>query len=254
MARTISVSNQKGGVGKTTTTAAVAVGLRRKGYRVLAIDLDPQGNLSFSLGADSESGASIYNVLKGEVKAQFAIQRASAVDVITANILLSGIELEFTNTGREYLLKEALEPLQPLYDYILIDTPPALSILTVNAFTVSNSIIVPMLSDIFSLQGIAQLNDTVQRVKRYCNPNLTFAGILLTHCNPRTLLAAEIRGTAEMISEELQIPIFDTFIRSSVAVSESQSLQRSLFEYSPRNVAAQDYLALVNEIIQQERQ
>lgn len=249
MAITISVSNQKGGVGKTTTTAAVAVGLRRKGYRVLAIDLDPQGNLSFSLGADGETGATIYHVLKGEAKAQFAIQRANAVDVIAANIMLSGIELEFTNTGREYLLMEALEPLQPLYDYILIDTPPALSILTVNAFTASNSIIVPMLSDIFSLQGIAQLHDTVLRVKRYCNRSLSFAGILLTHCNPRTLLATEIRGTAEMIAQELDIPMFKTFIRSSIAVSEAQSLQKSLFDYAPKNIAAQDYLSLVNELL-----
>lgn len=251
MAKIISISNQKGGVGKTTTTAVLAAAFKKRGFRVLAIDLDPQGNLSFCLGADTnEITASIYNVLRGEVQTRFAIQHPATADVISANILLSGIELEFTNMGREYLLREALKVVAPHYDFILIDTPPALGILTINAFTASDWIVVPMLSDIFSLQGIAQLHDTVERVKTYCNTQLQFAGILLTHCNPRTLLSAEIRGTAEMIAQELGIPMFDTYIRSSIVVSEAQSLQRDLLEYAPRNGAAMDYLALVDELLQ----
>ena len=250
MGKVITFSNQKGGVGKTTTTAAVAAGLRRRGFGVLAVDLDPQGNLSFCLGADGgELCASIYNVLKGEISIEAAIQRTKTVDVIASNILLSGIELEFTSSGREYLMREALEPIRTRYDYILIDSPPALSILTVNAFTASDLIVVPMLSDIFSLQGIAQLHDTVERVRAYCNPSLRYAGILLTRCMPRTLLASEIRGTAEMISAELHIPIFKTSIRSSIAVCEAQSLQQDLFSYSPKNPAAMDYKALVDEML-----
>ena len=194
MSKVISVSNQKGGVGKTTTTCNLAAGLKKKGFRVLVIDLDPQGNLGFSMGADVENSATIYDVLKGEIKTQFAIQRTETTDLIPSSILLSGIELEFTNTGREYLLKEAIKPIQEFYDYILLDTPPALGILTINAFTASDTIVVPMLSDIFSLQGIAQLYETVERVKKYCNPNLTIAGILLIRYNPRTLLGREIRG------------------------------------------------------------
>lgn len=250
MSKVVSMANQKGGVGKTTTTGALAAGFRAKGLRVLAIDLDPQGNLTFSLGGDNETSATIYDVLRGEVKAQHAIQHAPVCDLIGANILLSGIELEFTNTGREYLLREAIAPLLPLYDYVLIDTPPALGVLTVNAFTASDYIVVPMLSDIFSLQGITQLYETVERVRKYCNQNITFAGILLNRSNPRTLLSTEIRGTAELISESLKIPLFDTFIRSSVTISEAQSLQRSLFDYSPRNGAVKDYAALADELLE----
>jgi len=249
MAKVISISNQKGGVGKTTTTCSLAAGLKKRGYRVLAIDLDPQGNLGFSVGADSETSASIYDVLKGEVKTQYAIQKTDSMDIIISSILLSGIELEFTNTGREFLLKETIRPIQPFYDYILLDTPPALGILTINAFTASDTIIVPMLSDIFSLQGIAQLYETVERVKKYCNPNLSIAGILLTKFNPRTRLSREVRGTAELIANDLHIRLFDSYIRGSVSASEAQSLQQNVFDYDSRSHIAQDYGKLIDELL-----
>jgi chromosome partitioning protein len=183
MGKVISISNQKGGVGKTTTTGAIAAGFKLKGFKVLCVDLDSQSNLSFSAGAETEDCPTIYEVLKEEVKTSFSIQRTESFDIIASNILLSGIELEFTQTGREFLLKEALSSVKDKYDYIFIDTPPALSILTVNAFTASDYIIIPMLSDIFSLQGIAQLSETIKRVKTYCNPNLKIEGILLTKFN-----------------------------------------------------------------------
>jgi chromosome partitioning protein len=249
MSKVISVSNQKGGVGKTTTTCNLAAGLKKKGFRVLVIDLDPQGNLGFSIGADVETSATIYDVLKGDVKTQFAIQKTDTADLISSSILLSGIELEFTNTGREFLLKEAIKPIQDLYDYILLDTPPALGILTINAFTASDYIVVPMLSDIFSLQGIAQLYETVERVKKYCNPNLTIAGILLTRYNPRTLLGREIRGTVELIAKDLNIGIFESSIRSSVVASEAQSIQDNLIDYAPRSSIAKDYLNFTEELL-----
>lgn len=252
MARVISVSNQKGGVGKTTTTCSLAAGLKKRGFRVLAVDLDPQGNLGFSIGADTENSATIYDVLKGEIKTQFAIQKTAAMDVIISSILLSGIELEFTDTGREYLLKEALRPVMDHYDYIFIDTPPALGILTINAFTASDFIVVPMLSDIFSLQGISQLYETVERVKKYCNPHISIAGILLTKFNPRTLLGREIRGTAELIAKDLHIRLFDSFIRNSVAASEAQSVQQDIFDYAPRNSSVvRDYNHLIDELLAQ---
>ncbi|XOQ49600.1 MAG: Sporulation initiation inhibitor protein Soj [Eubacteriales bacterium] len=252
MSSVISISNQKGGVGKTTTTCSLAAGLKKRGFRVLMIDLDPQGNLGFSVGADTDICATIYDVLKGDVKTQFAIQKSDTADLIVSSILLSGIELEFTNTGREYLLKEALKPIMDLYDYILIDTPPALGILTINAFTASDTIIVPVLSDIFSLQGIGKLYETVERVKKYCNPNLDIAGILLTKFNPRTHLCKEIRGTAAMIAEDLNIRLFDTYIRSSVAASEAQSVQQNILDYSPRNNIAKDYQSFTDEFLKKE--
>ncbi len=249
MGSVIAVSNQKGGVGKTTTTGALAAALAKRNQKVLAIDLDPQGNLSFSMGAENEGVVTSYEVLTGEATARSAIQQTAVVDLIPANILLSGAELQFTGHGREFLLRNSLRPVQNLYDYILIDTPPALSVLTVNAFTAANSIIVPMLSDIFSLQGITQLYDTVTHVKTYLNPALCFEGILLTRFAPRTTLATEVKGTAEMVSCELDIPLFHTCIRSSVAVTEAQALQRNILQYAPRNIAMKDYLALADEIL-----
>lgn len=252
MSRVISISNQKGGVGKTTTVCSLAAGLKKKGFRVLMIDLDPQGNLGFSVGAETETCATIYDVLKGDVKTQFAIQKSDTADIIISSILLSGIELEFTNTGREYLLKEALKPILGLYDYIILDTPPALGIITINAFTASDTVVVPMLSDIFSLQGIAKLYETVERVKKYCNPSLTISGILLTKFNPRTLLSREIRGTAELIAQDLNIPLFNSYIRSSVVVSEAQSIQQNILDYSPKNNIAKDYLKFTDELLEKE--
>lgn len=249
MSKVISVSNQKGGVGKTTTTCNLAAGLKKKGFRVLVIDLDPQGNLGFSIGADIDTNATIYDVLKGDVKTQFAIQKTETADIIASSILLSGIELEFTNTGREFLLKEAIKPIQDYYDYILLDTPPALGILTINAFTASDTIIVPMLLDIFSLQGIAQLYETVERVKKYCNSSLTIAGILLTKFNPRTLLGREIRGTTELIAHDLNITLFNSYIRSSVVASEAQSIQRNLLDYAPKSSIAKDYVQFIDELL-----
>ncbi|MCR4925530.1 MAG: AAA family ATPase [Clostridiales bacterium] len=252
MAKIYSISNQKGGVGKTTTTSSIAAALKERGYKVLVIDLDPQGNLGFCLGADIDNKPSIYEVLKGELKTQFAVQKVDAADIIISSILLSAIELEFTNTGREFLMKEALANIKDYYDYILIDTPPNLGILTVNAFTASDAIIVPMLSDIFSLQGIAQLFETVERVRKYCNPKLYFAGILLTKFNKQALLSREVLGTAELIANDLHIPIFKTQIRSSIKMSEAQSLQQTIMEYAPKNNVAKDYNAFVEELLTME--
>lgn len=250
MAKVISISNQKGGVGKTTTTGTVAAGFKLKGYKVLCVDLDPQSNLSFSSGAETEDCPTIYEILKGEVKTSFSIQKMPSFDIISSNILLSGIELEFTQTGREYLLKEALNTVSDRYDYIFIDTPPALSVLTVNAFTASDYIIIPMLADIFSLQGIAQLAETIDRVRKYCNPKLKVEGIVLTKYNKRTILGREIKGTAELIAEQLNTSIFNSTIRSSVAIMEAQTNQQDIYNYSPKNAVARDYKNLVEELIE----
>ncbi len=250
MAATIVLSNQKGGVGKTTSAYALASLLKARGFRVLAVDMDPQGNLSFSLGAETEGSATIYDVLKGELKPRYAVQKTPVVDLIPANILLSSIELEFTGAKREFLLKAALDSLKPYYDYILIDSPPALGILTVNAFTAADYVLVPMLSDIFSLQGITQLDETIRRVKSYCNPDLEVLGVFLTKHNSRTRFSREVKGTLDMVAQDLEMPVLDTFIRESVALREAQSLQQSVLEYAPGCNAAKDYESLVEELFQ----
>jgi len=249
MAKTICITNQKGGVGKTTTTYALGLGLRKKGYKVLIVDLDPQGNLSFSVGAETEESITIYEVLKGEYNAEEAIQHTPIIDIIPSNIVLSGVDLEFTHTGREFLLREALSNVQNIYDYIIVDTPPSLNILTVNAFALSNKIIIPMIADIFSLQGIAQLYETIDRVKRYCNSSINIEGILLTRYNKRIILSSEIKGTAEMIAKELNTTVFNTHIRSSISIQEAQTKQENLYEYAPRNSAVMDYMQFVEELL-----
>lgn len=250
MAVTIAVSNQKGGVGKTTSAYVLATLLKDRGYRVLAVDMDPQGNLSFSMGADIDSSATVYDMLKGELKPRYAVCRSSLVDIIPSNILLSGIELEFTGARREFLLKDALSSLESSYDYILIDSPPALGILTVNAFTAADYVLVPMLSDIFSLQGITQLDETVRRVKKYCNPDIRILGVFLTKHNPRTRFSREVVGTLQMVAEDLGMPVLDTYIRESVALREAQSVQQSVLEYAPGCNALKDYEKLMEELFQ----
>ena len=248
MATIITVTNQKGGVGKTTTTSSLAVILKHKGYKVLAVDMDPQGNMSFCLGADTVMNATIYDVLRGEIRPQFAIQHTNTVDVIPSNILLSGIELEFTNMGREYLLKSALNSIQQFYDYILIDTPPALSILTVNALVASTHVIIPMISDIFSIQGIVQLVESIGKVRELCNPELVIGGVLMNKYNGRILLNKEVKGAAEKVFTDLEIPMFKSTIRNSIAIAEAQASQKDIVSYNPKNGIIRDYISLVSEM------
>jgi len=218
----LSIANQKGGSSKTTTTQAMAALLKQQGKRVLSVDLDAQANLSFAYGADIEDTPTMYNVLKGEVSAADILQHTESGDILPANILLSGADTEFTSTGREYLLKESLQEISKQYDYVLIDCPPSLSVLTINAFVASDFIIVPALADVFSLQGIAQLNNTISSVKKYCNPGLKIAGILLTRFNQRANLSAHVRDKLDAATKSMDTILFKTVIRSSIIVQESQ--------------------------------
>lgn len=247
MAKVIAFTNQKGGVGKTTTAAAFCGVLSAKGKKVLAIDLDPQGNLSFSLGANYE-GLTIHDVLVGKISIHEAIQTTSNCDVIPANILLSGLELELSSMGREYVLKEKIAPIKKFYDYIIIDTPPALSILTINSYTACNDLIIPMTPEILSLQGISQLKDTIVAVKKYYNKSLNLRGILLTKYNERMLLTKEVEELASIVAGQLGSKVLDTRISISVAVAEAPAHQMSIVKYSPRSKASKDYVKVVDEL------
>lgn len=253
MATVIAVTNQKGGVGKTTTCSALCGCLASMNKRVLAIDLDPQGNLSFSLGADSDDCYTVYDVFKGAVAIYDTIQHTSCCDVVPANILLSGAELELTSVGREYILREQLSSVINDYDYIIIDTPPALSILTINAYTASNQLIIPMVAEILSLQGIAQLKETIFAVKKYYNKSLEIRGILLNKYNPRLILTKEVEDLANLIAEQLDTDVFAQKISNSVVIAEAPAHAKTIIEYAPRSKAAKEYIDLLYEILGMEK-
>lgn len=251
MAKVITFTNQKGGVGKTTTAAAFCGAFVAKGKKVLAIDLDPQGNLSFSLGADDDE-YTIHDVLIGKVSIHEAIQTTHNCDVIPSNILLSGLELELSSVGREYILKEKLAPIMKFYDYIVIDTPPALSILTINSYIACNDLIIPMTPEILSLQGIAQLKDTIIAVKKYYNKSLNLRGILLTKYNERILLTKEVEELASIVAGQLGSSVLKTKISVSVAVAEAPAHKMSIVRYAPRVKASRDYVKVVDELYGEE--
>ena len=249
--KTVSVINQKGGVGKSTTAEMLISALSLKGFKVLAIDLDAQGNLIYSLAADLTS-PTILEVLTEEISAKDAIKKARA-DIISSNKALAGADAFIADTGKEYRLKEALEKISENYDFCIIDTPPALGILTINALTASDGVIIPAQADIYSLQGIENLEETIKAVKKYCNPNLKIEGILLTRYNPRTILSREVSEMAEKLAEKLETKLFKAKIRDAVAVKEAQISQESLFEYAPKSNVTKDYESFINEFLDSER-
>ncbi len=245
---TLAIVNQKGGVGKSTTAEALIGGLSVLGYKVLAIDLDAQGNFSYTMRA-VQGGKTILGILTQEITAQEAIQHTPNGDIIPANKALAGADAMITDTGKEYRLKEALAPVQSQYDYAIIDSPPALGIATVNALTAADQVIIPAQADIYSLQGIEQLAETIQPVKKYCNPALTIGGILLTRFNPRSVLSREIAVLLEQLAARLGTRLYKASIREAIAVKEAQISQQSLFKYAPKAKVTDDYRAFIQEAL-----
>lgn len=249
MAIIITVSNQKGGVGKTTTSAALAAGIASHGKRVLGVDLDPQGNLGFCMGLESSNLPTVLDAIKKKIPVQDAISHAGSCDVLPSDITLSISDLESINTERrECLLQDALRPVMDDYDYIVIDTPPALNLLTVNAYVVSDFLIIPMASDILSLVGLSQLKETVESVRESLNPRLNVMGILMTRFNRRTLLSRDVLEMAQQLAVQMKTRVFQTKIRNGVAIAEAPAHGESIFDYNPRSSAVKDYFALIEEI------
>ena len=249
--KTIAIINQKGGVGKSTTALAIGAGLTLKGYSVLYTDLDAQGNLSSTLGANTQ-GYNAMGVLQRPETAKEEIQHTPQGDIIASSPALAGADAVITETGKEYRLKEALESLSGAYDFCIIDTPPALGILTINALTACEGAIIPAQADIYSLQGISQLNSTIQTVKKYCNPALSIMGIVLTRYNGRSIIRREVAEMLERTAEQLHTKLYTSKIRECVSLIEAQATRQTIYNYAPKSNASKDYTALVAEILADE--
>lgn len=246
--KSIAVINQKGGVAKSTTAAALGSMFAREG-RTLLVDLDAQGNLTYALGSDG-AAAGAWEVLARKVApAEAAKPVRENLSLIGSSPSLAAADLYLTATGKEYRLKEALDALAPSFDWCVIDTPPALGILTVNALTAAAGMVIPTQADIFSLQGIGQLKETVATVRRYCNPSLKVYGILLARFSSRAVISREVKEMLEgTVAAELSTRLFRTAIRECTAVKEAQASRMGLFDYAPKCNAALDYVDFFNEL------
>lgn len=243
MPRIIAVANQKGGVAKTTTVASLGVALSELGQRVLLIDLDPQGCLSFSLGLDPDVlELSVYEVLLGKVSAGMAIQKTvDGPDILPANIDLAKGEAELLGRlGREHALRTVLEELDDVYDIVLIDCPPSLSVLTINGLTAAHDVLIPLQCEALSHRGVGQLLDTIREVRRLSNPCIEVLGVLPTMFDSRTTHAREVLAD---ITTRYQLPVLDPPIAKSVRFAEAAGSGRSIITTGRGVSGAQSYKA-----------
>lgn len=245
--------NQKGGVGKTTTALNVGAGLAATGKAVLLIDADQSGNLSKSAGIElSDDAPTVYEVLKGAADINDAVQAAQGgkYDILPADNMLSGADVELSTVpGREMLLKEAVAQLSKPYDYVLIDCPPSLNTLSLMALTAAQGVIVPVQAQYLALDGIAQLTQTIELVRKRMNPQLEISGVLVTLYDPRKLLNKEV---LESLTAAFPGKVYATTISNNIALAEAPSYGTDIFAYKPKSKGAEQYRQLVNEILERE--
>ena len=242
----IAIANQKGGQGKTTTAQAIATGAAMIGRRSLAIDLDPQANLTFSMGGNA-ADAGAYELLTGKTTPGQIIQHTQQGDIITASTSLALADTTFTGKERTTALKDAIRPVKGKYDVITIDCPPTLNTLLINALTAADVVIIPLTADMYSLQGLYQLKQSIQAAQK-SNKGLKIGGVLFVKHNTRTILARDLTDVITDKCRELDIPIYKTTIREGVAIREAQTQRQSIFDYAPRSNPAKDYKQLIKEI------
>lgn len=256
-AKVIAIANQKGGVGKTTTAFNLSIGLARKGRKVLAIDSDAQGNLASCMGVSEpdrldETLATIMGTLMadGEVRPDFAVmEHDENVSFVPGNIELSGIEVALVNAmGREYILKEYISIVAPYYDFIILDTMPSLGMMTVNALTAVDTVLIPVQSQFLSLKGLEQLIVSIMKVKQKLNPKLDFEGILLTMVDARTNFSKEIVGLVHG-NYGSRIPVFEKYIPLSIRAAETAAEGKSIFVHDPKGKVAAAYGLLAEEVL-----
>ncbi|WP_018923283.1 ParA family protein [Salsuginibacillus kocurii] len=250
MTKRIAIANQKGGVGKTTSSVNISASLASIGHHVLLVDIDPQGNATSGAGVEKgDVDRCVYNLLVEEATATELIHPSSVerLDVLPATIQLSGAEIELVPTiSREVRLQKGLASLSDQYDYIIIDCPPSLGLLTINALTAADSVIIPVQCEYYALEGLSQLLNTVRLVQKHLNTNLAIEGVLLTMLDARTNLGLQV---IEEVKKYFQDKVYETVIPRNVRLGEAPSHGKPIVEYDPRSRGADVYLNLAKEVV-----
>lgn len=254
MAKVIAVANQKGGVGKTTTVQSVAVELRNQGHKVLLIDMDPQTSLTSICGAvrdvDDRNTKTILDVLTGQSEIREAVQTLdNGIDIIPSTLYLANLDTVGDQIERPYLLQTAIAGIKEQYDYIFVDCPPALGTFTINSLIASDEVIIPVILDIMSLQGMQQIIGTINSLKRRANPELKIAGILVTRHTKQSKLSKEILPMFEEVASDAGTVMYSCKIRQTAAVMAAQASGMDILTYSASSNASQDYKSFVSEFL-----
>lgn len=254
MGRVIAIANQKGGVGKTTTSINLSAALAERGKKVLVIDTDPQGNTTSGFGLDkNELENSIYELMIGECSIEDAIQKnvvedLDGVDIIPSNVNLAAVEIELIDADqKEFILREAISKVKDNYDFIVIDCPPSLSMLTVNAMTTANTVLVPIQCEYYALEGLSQLVHTVNLVRDRLNPELEMEGVVFTMFDSRTNLSLQV---VENVKEHIQENVYKTIIPRNIRLAEAPSYGLPINIYEPKSAGAEAYRLLADEVIE----
>lgn len=250
MGRIIAIANQKGGVGKTTTAINLSACLAEKGQKVLAIDMDPQGNMSSGLGLDKDSiDKTIYDMIIGESDVEEVINHGTIdnLDILPSNVDLSAVEIELIDVdNKEFVVRDAIQKIRDNYDYIIIDCPPSLSLLTINAMTTADSVLVPIQCEYYALEGLSQLIHTVELVKERLNSILEIEGVVFTMYDARTNLSLQV---VENVKDNLQQNIYKTIIPRNIRLAEAPSYGTPINQYDPKSAGAESYMRLAEEVI-----
>lgn len=253
MGRIIAIANQKGGVGKTTTSINLAAALAEKGKKVLVIDTDPQGNTTSGFGLDkNELENTIYELMIGECSVDEAINKnvvegLEGLDIIPSNVNLAAVEIELIDADqKEYILKEAIENVKDNYDFIIIDCPPSLSMLTINSMTTASTVLVPIQCEYYALEGLGQLVHTVNLVKERLNPELEMEGVVFTMFDARTNLSLQV---VENVKEHIEENVYKTIIPRNIRLAEAPSYGLPINLYEPKSAGAEAYRLLADEVI-----